>query len=174
MAWYRQAGQKGKLSLPSIHPPIHASISPSPQALMGAYSAGHWGNHGDKAALGPQGAQSLAGVHRYHKATMVQCGQCWDRGVLGPVGAHGPRGSAKDSLWRVLGAELCSQMSREECLGQRHRECKGQDGERPSVGSSRAGGRQPRSPGSPCFSELPLTLLPVHCVCPLPVTLHVR
>jgi len=69
---------------PFIHLSIHPSISPRPQALMGAYFARHWGNHGDKIVLGSHGAQSLAGVDRCHKATLAQWSQCCDRGTLGP------------------------------------------------------------------------------------------
>lgn len=43
--------------------------------------------------------------------------------------AHGPKGSAKDALWKVLEVEVSSQVrSGEECLGQRQSQCEDEQG----------------------------------------------
>lgn len=181
MAWYRQSGQKGSYSFytsihpinhPSIHLPhphpstthlsIHPLISPSPQALWEPPLPGTGGTMVIRSPLGLQGAQILPGVHRCHKATVIQCGQCWDRGALEHIGAHGPKGSARASLrgsWKLIsvvrrrmgtrawdrGTES-AKLSRDMVPSPRHRET--------LRGKQQGWGQGPASPGAP-FLQLP-------------------
>lgn len=144
MTWYRQA--RSPSFLPSFYPSIHTQIHtytcpslcpsvspsirpshppiyPSPHALTGAYCAGTGGTMVTRPPLGPQGALSPPGTHRCH---MVQCAQCWNEKALGPVGdqwrsSTRPKESAKDSLWKVLEAEIWRwARSGEERLGRRY------------------------------------------------------